>query len=611
MSLFNELKRRNVIKVGLAYVVVAWLVTQVLQVVFESFGTPDWVMKTVLTLLATGLPLALVFAWAFEVTPEGIRRESEVDRSKSITTVTGRKLNYTITTVLALALAYFAYDKFVLGAARDAALIEAAKQEVAHQMDSGQVNASQAVDEPQAKEVADKSIAVLPFVNMSGDKENEYFSDGLTEELLNALARIKELQVTGRSSSFAFKGKNTDLREIGKALGVAHILEGSVRKAKNRVRITAQLINVENGYHLWSDTFDRELDDIFAIQEEIANRVVGELSSALLGDGTEPLVNLGTNNAEAYEAYLHGRYLFLRSPDDQQVWDEVERLYRHALELDPQFTLAWFGIFEASDFRRRGGSIDYKQGAIELRKIADKMLAMDSKLAETHVALGRTALVEMRWPEAELAYNRALALSPGNLNAINSLSSLMGVLGKKEEKLVFALRALARDPLDLRALLNTTVAHANLGHCADAAEITRKALNLVPQASRFHGVLAHCWQFHQADYAKAIDLYAKEPLDFMKETGLAIAYNKLGQQGKAQQHMDQLIADNGEAASFQYAQVYAQWGEPEKALDALERAWDINDAGILTMNADEFLSPIRQHPRFIALLEKWWDPSKR
>jgi len=260
LSFINELKRRNVFKVGIAYVVTAWLVTQVLQVVFESFGTPDWVMKTVLVLLTVGMLFALFFAWVFELTPEGIRRESEIDRSKSITPETGRKLNHTITFVLVMALGYFVFDKFVLDVSRDAALVKAAKQEVSQQVSEAQVDAS-----PQKAGVPDKSIAVLPFVNMSGDEENEYFSDGLTEELLNSLARIKELKVTGRTSSFAFKGKNTDLREIGRALGVAHILEGSVRKAQNRVRITAQLINVEDGYHLWSDTFDRELDDIFAI----------------------------------------------------------------------------------------------------------------------------------------------------------------------------------------------------------------------------------------------------------------------------------------------------------------------------------------------------------
>jgi len=606
LSFFNELKRRNVFKVGIAYVVIAWLVTQVLQVVFESFGTPDWVMKTVLALLTVGMLFALFFAWAFELTPEGIKRESDVDRANSITPETGRKLNNTITMVLIVALGYFVFDKFVLDVSRDAALVEAAKQEV-----SQQVSEEQAEAVPQQAGVSDKSIAVLPFVNMSGDEENEYFSDGLTEELLNSLARIKELKVTGRTSSFAFKGKNTDLREIGRALGVAHILEGSVRKAQNRVRITAQLINVEDGYHLWSDTFDRELDDIFAIQEEIATRVVGELTSALLGDTSGPLVHVGTSNAEAYEAYLRGRYLFTRSPDDMQVLDEVDQLYQHALDLDSHFTLALFGQFMVLDFRRRSGSIDYKEGAIQLRELADKMIAMDPELAESHVALGRAAGVDKRWSESESAYNQALVLSPGNINALTYLASLLGLMNKDEERLELSQRALERDPLDLRALAGVTGAYSLLGQCADATDVATRALSLMPKAGRFHSHLAKCWLIFHGDREKAIDLYEKEPIWFLRQSGLAIVYNKLGQQEKAQQYMDDLIEANGEAASYQYAQVYAQWGVKEKAFDALERAWDIDDAGIVLLNMDKFLIPLRNEPRFIAMLEKWRDPTKR
>ena len=263
MSFFNELKRRNVFKVGIAYVVVAWLVAQVLQLVFESFGTPDWVMKTVLVLLATGLPFALFFAWAFEMTPEGLKRESEVDRSQSITHETGQKLNYTIIAVLVLALGYFAYDKFVLTSGRDAALVEATTQAISEQ-----------VVTEEAPSESDKSIAVLPFVNMSSDEEQEYFSDGLSEELLNLLAKIPELRVAARTSSFSLKGKELQISEVGEILKVAHVLEGSVRKAGNQVRITAQLIQAEDGYHLWSETYDRSLDNIFAIQDEIAAKVV-------------------------------------------------------------------------------------------------------------------------------------------------------------------------------------------------------------------------------------------------------------------------------------------------------------------------------------------------
>jgi len=612
LSLFNELKRRNVFKVGVAYVVVAWLVAQVLQLIFESFGTPDWVMKTVLVLLAAGLPFVLFFAWAFEMTPEGLKRESEVDRSQSITSQTGHKLNNAIVGVLVVALGYFIVDKFVLDAARDAALIEATKQEVTKQVETAEQELAQVSEGlPQVADESNKSIAVLPFVNMSGDQENEYFSDGLTEELLNSLARIKELKVIGRTSSFVFKGKNTDLREIGQTLGVAHILEGSVRKAQNRVRITAQLIKADDGYHMWSDTFDRELNDIFAIQEEIAIRVVKELTSTLLGDSAEQLVNLGTTNTQAYEAYLRGRYLFIRKPDDVQVQNEADQLFQQALELDPSFTLAWYGRFSVLSRRQRAGSIGYMEGRIQLRQLAEKMIAMDPGLSESYLALSRVTLLEMNWPETEAAINQALLLNPGDINALNAYAGLMGVLDRDDEALEFALKAQARDPLDLQSLSNLAASYGKLGRCDEATKVAKRALSLVPEAGRFYGRLGNCWRLHHADYEKAIGLYKKEPIAFIRLTGLAIAYNKLGEQDKAQQSLNELVSKEGEQASYQYAQIFAQWGEPEKALDALERAWEIGDAGFILMYMDQNLDPIRDQPRFTSLLEKWQDPSKR
>jgi len=609
LSLFNELKRRNVFKVGVAYVVIAWLVAQVLQLVFESFGTPDWVMKTVLVLLATGLPFVLFFAWAFELTPEGLKRESEVDRSRSITVETGRKLNSAIFLVLVLALGYFAVDKFVLSPARDTALIEAAKRQAREQ--ALEQVATQAATTSQPETQPDKSIAVLPFVNMSGDEENEYFSDGLTEELLNSLARIKDLKVTGRTSSFAFKGKNTDLREIGQTLGVANILEGSVRKADNRVRITAQLIKAEDGYHLWSETFDRELNDIFAIQEEIASRVASELSATLLGESESLLVHTDTTNTKAYEDYLRGRYLFLRDPDDVQLQNEAEQLFQHAIELDPDFTLAWYGQFGVLNFRHRAGSIEYMEGAAQMRRLADKMIRMDPDLPESHLASARTSMVEKNWPAAEAATRQALDLSPGDVDALNTMSILMAILNRKDDALKYAFEAQDRDPLNFRTLYNLSMAYSLLGRCEDVADVMRSALTLVPRASRYHGALANCWMMHRGDAEKAIGLFADEPLDFIRLTGLAIAYDKLGDRASAQQYLEQLIAGEGDGAAYQYAQVYAQWGETDKALDALEHAWEIGDPGLILVNTDSHMDPLRDQPRFVSLMEKWWDPSKR
>ena len=241
MSLFNELKRRNVVKVTIAYIVMAWLVMQVADVVLNNIEAPGWVFSVIMLLVGLGLPFAILFSWAFELTPEGLKLEKNIDRSQSITHETGRKLDFIIIGVLVVALGYFAIDKFVLDASRDAALVEATTQAVAEQVAAEAVPAE-----------SDKSIAVLPFVNMSDDASNEFFSDGLSEELLNLLAKVPELRVAARTSSFSLKDKELQIAEIGEILKVAHVLEGSVRKAGNQVRITAQLIHVEDGYHLWS-----------------------------------------------------------------------------------------------------------------------------------------------------------------------------------------------------------------------------------------------------------------------------------------------------------------------------------------------------------------------
>ena len=273
MSFFNELKRRNVFRVGIAYGITAWLLAQIADLFLENFGAPEWVIKTILLVLLIGFPLALLFAWAFELTPDGLKREKDVDRSESVTQDTGKKLNTAILVLIAAAVAYLLIDRIqqapVMGPGETSAALENAPEPVVT-----------------AAEETEPSIAVLPFVNMSTDPEQEFFSDGISEELLNLLVRVDGLQVASRTSSFIYKGENLNIPQIAGELKVNHILEGSVRKAGKRVRITAQLIDVSSDRHLWSETFDRELTDIFAIQDEIAQAIVSALQQEL-GIGLE------------------------------------------------------------------------------------------------------------------------------------------------------------------------------------------------------------------------------------------------------------------------------------------------------------------------------------
>ncbi|MEJ8569573.1 tetratricopeptide repeat protein [Elongatibacter sediminis] len=433
MSLVNELKRRNVFKVGAAYVVMAWLLAQGVDVFLENFGAPDWVIKTILLLLVAGFPVAVFFAWAFELTPEGIKKEKDVDRSQSITHKTGRKLDFVVIGLLLVALGYFAVDKFVLVPARHAAEQTATTE-----------------SEPDGP----KTIAVLPFVNMSEDRGNEYFSDGISEEILNALARVPELQVAGRTSSFAFKGENVDLRRIGETLGVDHILEGSVRKAGATVRITAQLIQVDNGFHLWSDSYDRNLDDVFAIQDEIANAILTELKARLVGD-TPVAVASARTDSEAYDLYLLAKQRMYERA--QLPLENAAELLDRAIAIDPDYAPAYAQRSVVAHLLSESqyGALPVAQADSQARLFAEKALQLNPGLAEGWAALG---LYQLDRPgeivQAIENLEKALALNPALIDAANWLHNAYNQTTQPAEALKVIEDVHRRDPLYRPALGN-------------------------------------------------------------------------------------------------------------------------------------------------------------
>jgi TolB-like protein len=332
VSLFAELKRRNVVRVGVAYIIIGWVLAQIAEFAFENFGAPDWVLKTIVVVLLLGLPLALFFAWAFELTPDGVKREEDVDRSQSITHTTRRKLDFVIVGALVLALGYFVWER------------QPGVDVVDHAEQSDFAN----LEQETAIGAVVRSIAVLPFVNMSSDQEQEWFSDGLTEELLNALARTPDLLVAARTSSFKFKDSTEDVPTIAKALGVAHILEGSVRRGRDDLRVTAQLIRASDGFHLWSQTYDRNPEDVIAIQEEIAIEIATALETAMDPDALARMVSSGTRSVAAFNAYLQGLAYGAStlSTGDIYTFLGARDSFEAAIALDPEFSLAYWRLAE-------------------------------------------------------------------------------------------------------------------------------------------------------------------------------------------------------------------------------------------------------------------------
>ena len=436
MSFIKELKRRNVIRVAIAYAVAAWLLIEITATTFPILKLPDWSVTLVTVFVLIGFPLALIFAWAFELTPEGLKKEIDVDRSESITHITGRKLDFIIITVLVLALVYFAYDEFVIDPSRDAELVRAAAEAVTEQ-----------VSEPGKLETADKSIAVLPFVNMSDDPGNEYFSDGIAEELLNVLVRVEGLRVVSRTSSCAFKGKDIGIPSIAKELNVNHVLEGSVRKAGNKVRVTAQLIDVRTDSHIWSGTYDRELDDIFAIQDEISGQIVQALKIALGAGGQEAMVHAQrpTENLAAYELYLRGRYFWQRRGEDN-IRHAID-LFAQATKLDPQFARAWSSLAAAHVTLPTYSDTPTAEQFPLAVSAAQKALMLDDSLAEAYAVLGDMARFDRKWAEAKAHYVHAIASEPKNSTAHLWYGEHLLSVGRVRDALEETLIAYQLDPL--------------------------------------------------------------------------------------------------------------------------------------------------------------------
>jgi TolB-like protein len=492
MSFVAELSRRNVIRVAIAYVVVSWVLAQIAEFAFENFGAPDWVLKSVVVVLLLGLPIVLIFAWAFELTPEGIKREKEVDRSQSITPQTGRKLDRTIIVVLLIAVTWFAWDKFT--SATDSPPSTAPVAEAT-------------VDEPDPPPaVSNKSVAVLPFVAMSSGPDDEYFADGLTEEILNSLAQLPELLVTARTSAFSFKGQDVPVQEIAAVLGVQHIVEGSVRRYGDRLRVTAQLVRADDGFHLWSENYDSTSADTIAVQENIAEKIAVALDIVLDERKREAMRQVGLRNIEAYTLYQKGLDFFDRAHgemDQQEGLRQANIYFEQVMDRVPEY---WQVYADHSDLYVHLLNDTVSGRTIEGVTEQTQVDAYESALADYQAATQYAPTARQRYIfELDLAFisgnwrglsgRMELALAePGCFDG-NWTPTIANVLGYAAEYSKFAAESVACDPLRSLAWFNLSRSKFWAGDAEEALRLVREGSQVAPGSwltmTQIQTLLAH------------------------------------------------------------------------------------------------------------------------
>ena len=570
---FGELKRRNVYKVGVAYAVVAWLLMQIASQIFPFFEIPNWIVRVVILLLIIGFPIALIIGWAFEATPEGIKRTDAADAAGQRSR--GGAWVYVVLIGAALSVGLFFVGRYTAGHATSRV---------------GEVTPAS----------PDKSIAVLPLINESGDPKDEYFSDGLSEELIAALAQISGLKVIGRSSSFRFKDRKEEPRTIGERLGVSTLLDGTVRKQGDRVRIVAELVTAADGIQLWTRTFDRELKDIFAVQQEIARAVADSLRVTLLGS-EEKSAQMATNSVEAHNAYLQGHFYAVRR--NAEGYRKAIEYFDQAIQFDPDYALAYA---ERSEIWTVIGDLTGQRFTAfpKARRDAEKAVAIAPALAEAHAALGWVrAFAEWKFAEGLSELQRAKELSPTNPTANDLLARVIVYTGRMKEAERQARQAVELDPLSAATQFTLGRVLFYAGKLDEANAAGRKMAELQPSAASNHR-----WQVlvavQRGDGETALREAQLEPDEGFRTFELALAHYIRGDKKAADSALADLVARSGQGLTYQAAQVYAMRGEKDKAFEWLQMAFDDHDGGMPSLLVDPVLRGLRDDARYKNLVAK-------
>src|SRR5438874_5072867 len=583
-SFFAELKRRNVYKVAIAYGVVAWLLIQVATQVFPFFEIPNWVVRLVVLLIIAGFPIAVVIAWAFELTPEGLKRTEIADAEYPLGRSPKRAWIYIVIIAGTISVGVFFLGRYTAWRAEGGG--------------------------PGASSLPEKSIAVLPFDNLSRDPDNAYFAEGVQDEILTRLAKVADLKVISRTSTQKYKSAPDNLREIAKQLAVANILEGSVQKAADQVRVTVQLINAATDAHLWAEIYDRKLTDIFAVESDIAKTIADTLQAKLTGSEKISIAKTPTVNPEAYELYLKGRFFWNKrtAADLRKAID----YFNQAISKDPSYALAYAGLADSYVILSVFGAASPQDSVPQARVAAKRALELDDTLAEAHASSGRIAgPFDFEFDRSIAEFERAIQLNPNYAMAHHWLSwGPLTALARFDRAIAEGKRAVELDPLSLinNADLGGNV-YFNSRRYDEAIAQLRKTMEIDPRFYIAHYYLGQAFQLKGqlteaiAEYQKAVELNDDpEALAYLGQ-----AYARTGQRDEAQKILARLTeeAKSRYVSGYSMALMFIGLGDKERAIDELERAYREGAANdIITIRVDQMLDPLRGDPRFEALAEK-------
>jgi TolB-like protein/lipoprotein NlpI len=578
------LRRRNVFRAAAAYLAVSWILMQLAEITFPAFGFSDQAILILIIALAIGAIPALVLAWVFEITPEGIKRERDLDRSGELVGRTNRLLDRLIIILLTLGVTYLAVDKFLLDPVRDEARVEAAREKGRSEAMGGTYG--------------EKSIVVLPFMNLSGDPGQEYFSDGMSEQLMELLSRIPELRVISRASAFSFKGKNVGMQEIAEQLSVSHVLDGSIRVSGDQLRVTAQLVDAHVDAHIWSQTYDRPIDDIFAIQDEIAAIVVQELEVKLLRQAP----TMRHTAPEAFALYLKARQL--SRTGTAEAYEESSALYQKALSVDPDYAAAWNGLAVNYFKQFSRGLQDYDEGYGLAREAAQKALAADPEFAPALATMGLVAMEDANDLVAAARYlERALTLAPYDLEITRHVVVFLQGLGRLDEAIELGKYAISRDPVNAPNYANLGNSYRWSSRSEEAVSAYQSALRLSPglgAAQSFIGIAL----LAQGRNREALEFIEREPFEPYRLIGLSMARHSLGQTAESDAVLTELVEKHGHGWAYNIAYVHAWRGETDLVFEWLQKAIDYSDPGLSLIVAEPLFAVVHDDPRWPVFLEK-------